>query len=907
MTKLLEDIIVTLGKPYKDLKFLLYCFKEVLEENHESDLVKHIPWLNTLENIDIQSPKLDKIIHVYSIAYQLLNLCEINAAVQQRRQKEDSIELNSVNGTWNHTFQYLKDNNIGQQKVFEGLQESFAEVVLTAHPTEAKRPLVLKLYRELYLLMVKMENSMYNHFEKEQIRDQVKDLLHQIWFADEIFREKPPVETELEHIMHFLVRVFPDVLTHLDKRLIHSIHHAYPDIPEDEIYQYLPKVVFGNWVGGDRDGHPLITAEMTKSTLKSLRHQALLLIDEKLDELSNKLSFYFPHSDLPNDFQIQWKKYISDLDNEVNELPRESQYEPFRQFVLLLKRKLPYESRKHNGSSMYKDADSLTKDLKVLRGALKEINRSTLALTAVDPVIRHVNIFGFHLARLDIRQNSEHYEMVLKEFIKHSLPDIYKRINKSRDALNAYINSELTSYRPFINCSSDIRNEANEVLEYLYVANNHIDRYNASSIGYLIVSMTRSSHDLFTVYLLGREAGMWEKTENGPAMKMPVAPLFETIEDLENAEEIMDTFLGSTITQNTLRLQQPDKNKKPVQLVMIGYSDSNKDGGLMCSIWSLYKAQQKIKLMGDKYGVDIRFFHGKGGTISRGAGPIHWFLRALPAGSLTGSIRLTEQGEVIEKKYAQRVNASHNMELLLSGLLRNSMKPNATLTGEIFELFDWLSNESYQWYKKLTETDGFIEFFREATPIDAIENSRIGSRPSRRTGKKSLSDLRAIPWVFSWNQSRFNLTSWYGIGYVLEKLSNDHPEKYALLNQLIGNHDFVRYVFTNVDTAMASTDKEIMTWYANLVTDETIKSHILPLLLDEYDRTTNMLGQLLKRPMNQRRKNHYHSTSLRAEPLNNLHKLQINLLKAWRKGDKKLIDPLLKGINAIANAIGSTG
>ncbi|NBC83549.1 MAG: phosphoenolpyruvate carboxylase [Bacteroidetes bacterium] len=907
MTAIFAEIIDKLGKPYKDLEYLLTCFQEVLKENHEEALVKHIPWKNELNDIDINDSDINKIIHIYSIAYQLLNLCEINSAVQQRRVKEDDKGSQSLNGSWTHTFAYLQDQEVKDERIFESLKNSYAEVVLTAHPTEAKRPLVLKLYRELYLLMVKRENTMYNQFEHEQIREQIKELLHQIWFADEIFREKPPVETELEHIMHFLVRVFPDVVSHLDKRLVHSLQKSFPDVSENEAFENLPTIAFGNWVGGDRDGHPLITSKTTKSTLKILRLEALQLIDDKLEELSHKLSFYYAQNKLPEKFFNKLKNYLNQTLQTNYSLPKEAEYEPFRQFVLLLKCRLPIHDKEIIEGYSYREAKHLLDDLYLLKEALVDIGRSMLAYTAVNMLIRHIRVFGFHLARLDIRQNSAHYEKVLHELLKKSIPDTYLKIKGDDTKINNLIINELESYRPFLNCDTELETETGEVLDYLNVVNTQIQRFNSHSMGYLIVSMTRSEYDLYTVYLLGREAGMWVHTHDGPVMKMPVVPLFETIEDLENAERILDKFLNNPVTVNTLKYHQKPADNRPVQVVMIGYSDSNKDGGLMTSTWSLFKAQQILKQVGDKHGVEVRFFHGKGGTISRGAGPIHWFLRAFPAESLTGSIRLTEQGEVIEKKYAQRVNASHNMELLLSGLLRNSLMSKNIVDGEIFELFDWMSKESHNYYKSLTETEGFIEFFREATPIDAIESSRIGSRPSRRSGKKTLNDLRAIPWVFSWNQSRFNLTSWYGVGYVLQKIHKEQPRKYDLLNELVRSHDFLRYVLTNVDTSLASTDKEIMNWYADLVTDKKVKNTILPMLMEEYERTTTMLQLLLKKPMVERRKNHYYSTQLRAEPLRNLHRLQINLLQVWRQGEKKYTDPLLRGINAIANAIGSTG
>jgi phosphoenolpyruvate carboxylase len=348
---------------------------------------------------------------------------------------------------------------------------------------------------------------------------------------------------------------------------------------------------------------------------------------------------------------------------------------------------------------------------------------------------------------------------------------------------------------------------------------------------------------------------------------------------------------------------------------MIGYSDSNKDGGILSSQWNLYEAQYKLNEIGLKHHVDIRFFHGKGGSISRGAGPIHWFLRSLPPGSLCGKIRLTEQGETIERKYANKVNAAFNIELLTSGTLRNSFVQTNKDNKQLFELMGYMANESYNAYKALTNHPSFIRFFEKATPIDAIETSKIGSRPSRRTNQRTLSDLRAIPWVFSWSQSRINVTNWYGVGSTLKLLKENEPQKYEVLKQLVPSNPLVRYILTNVDSGLAATDPAIISLYASLVDDDKVKNDILPLILTEFNLTKSLLAELLEKPFELRRSNHYYSTQLRAIALDLMHHVQVNTLRRWRNEkeivSKEIADKqnivLLKTINAVANALGSTG
>jgi phosphoenolpyruvate carboxylase len=378
----------------------------------------------------------------------------------------------------------------------------------------------------------------------------------------------------------------------------------------------------------------------------------------------------------------------------------------------------------------------------------------------------------------------------------------------------------------------------------------------------------------------------------------------------------MEKYFSLPEVQNSLEYQRIEKNgHTKTQEVMIGYSDSNKDGGILASTWYLYKAQKEISEVGKKYGIQIKFFHGKGGSISRGAGPVHWFMQSLPHGTLTGKFKITEQGETIEKKFANKINAAYNLELMLASATLNTLLHTKEQNNEsdVAEILEYLGSVSHNIYVELLKNEHFIEFYEQATPIDVIEESKIGSRPARRTGKRTFADLRAIPWVFSWGQSRFHITSWYGVGSTLERMQFEFPEKYKKLKELILTNQFVRYVFTNIDTSLASTDEEMMKMYAGLVTNDEVRSAILNLLLAELEKTRRLMRELLGRPMEVRRKNHFYSTALRAEALDILHNNQIENLKLWRRPDisagekEKLLNQLLISVNAIANAMGTTG
>lgn len=852
----------------------------------------------------------------------MLNLCEVNWAVQSRRNKQQNKGAQSVNGSWANTFSDLKKAGISQEQIIEEISHIEVEPVLTAHPTEAKRTVVLKYYRELYLQLVNLENSMYTTLERSQIRMNIKEILTRLWFIDDIYLEKPQVETELENVLHYLTKVFPDVFELHDKTLIQAWSEAGFSAHKIKSHRALPKISLGSWVGGDRDGHPLVTPEITRYTLLRMRTEALQLVSHRLSTLADNLSIYTSGEQLSAEFQEANSALESSIPGIAENMRfRAASHEPFKQYVYLLIEKLPIKQNLAGSSQLspddwsYTNSGQLIDDMEILFQELSSWGASELAINEVNKTLRFIRSFGFHLAHLDIRQNSEFYQKAILGLIED--------LDKSKYSLNAdssvdkkFLLSELNQYRPFTYIYSGKMKETANVLGYLGVLNDHIRKFGPNALGSLIVSMTKKVDDLFTLYLLAREAGLYVKTENGPACQLLVVPLFETIEDLHRAPEIMDEYLAHPVTQNTLRLLMERKGyKRPIAEIMIGYSDSNKDGGILSSLWHLYEAQYELAKVGRKHGVDIRFFHGKGGSISRGAGPTHWFLKSLAPDSLCGKLRLTEQGETIERKYANKVNAEYNLELLISGTLRNTMLNTHKYNPDLFELIGFMAHESFVAYNALTRHHSFIRFFEQATPIDVIETSKIGSRPSRRTNQRTLSDLRAIPWVFSWTQSRMNITNWYGVGSTLQQLKEQHPEKYNLLRQLLVSDPYVRYILTNVDSGLAATDPEIIRQYASLVDEEQIRNDILPMILNEYFLTKSLLAELLIRPFEVRRVNHYYSTRLRAVALDLMHQVQVDTLRRWRN-QRDSASPeasnqenivLLKSINAVANALGSTG
>ena len=450
------------------------------------------------------------------------------------------------------------------------------------------------------------------------------------------------------------------------------------------------------------------------------------------------------------------------------------------------------------------------------------------------------------------------------------------------------------------------------------VVRDHIESHGRDGLGSLIVSMTRSLSDLLVVLLLAREAGLVSEETEGLVCQMPVVPLFETIDDLHRGPAILQAFLDHPVVRRSLRDQaRLNGGGMPVQQVMVGYSDSNKDGGPLASLWHVYRAQERLIEVGHAAGVRIRFFHGRGGTTSRGAGPTDRFLNALPHGALRGDLRLTEQGEVIGQKYANLITAAHNLELLLAGTTGVTLKRRREEKKghRLAPVMDRLAQTSREVYQTLLKSDGFLEFWSQATPIDAIESSRIGSRPVRRTGKRTLADLRAIPWVFSWSQSRFSLSGWYGVGSALEDLRANAPEDFQALREDAFDWPPLRYVISSAASSIAGADRDVMRMYAALATDPGIRDKFMGLIEAEYDRTHRALEAIFGGPLAEQRPRIHSMLSLRREGLRPLHVQQVESLRRWRAlrgvADERLVEDLesqlLLTLSAIASGLGSTG
>ncbi len=910
----------------RDLDFIMTCLGEVLREQGNGAIADRLPWLATVQHGgDDDFP--DRLPQAYSTAFALLNMIEENAYAQDHRLLAATGRLGERSGSWEHTFGLLLAAGHGPEEVAATLPRIQVEPVLTAHPTQAKRRTILEHHRELYLLLVQRENQMWTPGEQDEIRDRIKAVLERVWRSAGIHFERPDVASEVRNVLHYLRNVFPTVLPLLARRLREAWLEAGfdPDLLDDR-YPFSPHLGFGNWVGGDRDGHPFVTGETTRHTLRELRATALDLIRDELTRLAARISLSERLQDPGEALLARLAAMTADLPRSP-EAPHRNPDEPWRQFASAMLALLPDIGDgppARPGRASYRRACELLADLDLLRADLRRLGADRLARMDVNVVSDLVRTFGFHSANLDIRQNARFHDLAVDQFMAaagFAESDFSTWEEPRRLELLAV---ELASPRPFVRPDADVGPEARAVLDCYAAVAGHLAAWGSDGLGALIVSMTSTVSDLLVVYLLAREGGLLaydgDGDGEGPWCRLQVVPLFETIEDLRQAPDVLGRFLAHPITQRSLAAHGRERGDgERRQQVMIGYSDSSKDGGLLASFWSLHRAQLEMVRVAAETGVHLRFFHGRGGTISRGAGPAHRFLDALPTGSVGGGLRMTEQGETIAQKYANRITAAHNLELLSAGAVRRTLLDRDAPVPDpaLVELMDRLATESRRAYRLLVDGEGFVAFFSQATPIDVIEHSRIGSRPARRTGERTLADLRAIPWVFAWSQSRFYLSGWYGVGSALAALKRSRPEAFAELAAATRSRRWppLAYVFANASTTVLTADAELMRAYAGLVTDDDLRERYLSPILDEFATTRTMLEELHAGTLEEQRPTLTRSIRMRTPALSVLHRQQIRFIADWRaaqeRGDEEaaaaLLSRLLLLVNAIASGLGTTG
>jgi len=892
-----------------ELEFLMERFANALRRMGENELADRLPWIGSKAGENgVPTGEMGQ---AYSISFQLLNIVEERTAARIRRLREKTHGAEAEKGLWADQIATLRKQGVDEAQLLKVLKDVTVEPVLTAHPTEAKRGTVRELHREIYSLINQHDNPVYTDREKARFARQIESRLENLWRTGEIQVTRPTISAELDNALHYLREVFPETVS---RTFVH-LREAWEAQGWDgaHLEEVGPLVRFGTWIGGDRDGHPFVTAEVTANSLFQLRRNALRVLRRGLERMGTELALSSLFQVEPTSLRDLNARLVAELQGiaDTDFIIARNQEEPWRASAYLMREKVLLALREPTATAAYHSPEEMDADLAVVTASLNEIGAAALARDHVAPLRRLVATFGFHLAVLDVRQNSAFHDKALGQLMAAA------RVIETPEEFGAMaaadkrevLEKELLSPRPFLSDGAAAGPEAEAVLSCYAVLKDHIARSGRAGLGALIVSMTRSVEDLLGVYLLAREAGLAEWRDGGLWCPLQVTPLFETMDDLEAGPGIVEDFLNHPVTRRSLNLAE---SSTPFQM-MVGYSDSNKDCGIFASQWALHRAQDALAGVVRAAGANPVFFHGRGGTVGRGAGPTHWFMEALAPGSLGGGMRMTEQGETIAQKYAHLAGAVYNIELLSASAAAATARHTRTekATEEMWPALDKLAAWSRDHYRTLLRLPDFMSFYRQATPIDALENSRIGSRPARRTGQGTLDDLRAIPWVFSWTQNRFYLPGWYGAGSALARMRQEAPKQWDDIRKAVHSSPFLRYVITNIESSLMSSNAEIMRGYADLVEDESVRNRFMDAIMAERQCTLDILTELFRGAFQQRRPRLAFTMEIREKALEQLHRNQIALLREWRglEGDaaEQRLPELLISINALASGLRTTG
>jgi phosphoenolpyruvate carboxylase len=801
-------------------------------------------------------------------------------------------KLNESGGDIETALQRLTEHGISAERVCALLDKALIVPVLTAHPTEVMRKSMIDHRNRIAELMRHRDLGRAESPEGDGIEAAIIRQIALLWQTRPLRRERLYVADEVEIALTYLRDVFLPVLPALYARW----ERALGSRPRSFLR-------LGSWIGGDRDGNPNVSADSLHLALGRASQAALESYLDQLHALGAELS-------LSTELAKTTESVARLADHSGDSNPGRAD-EPYRRAVIGIYARLaatfeklvghPPARRASTQGEPYSTAEELRADLIEIAHSLREGGAGLLSTGgALGRLIRAVETFGFHLATLDLRQNSDVHARVVADLLKvASVETNYLQLNE--DARVALLRRELASERLLASPFADYADETKSELAIVRAAAQAHARYGAAAITTYIISKCESVSDMLEVNVLLKEAGLYRPHDPSSAAIM-VVPLFETISDLERAPQIMHAWLTLPEIRNAA-------THRGYQEVMVGYSDSNKDGGYLTSVWSLNRATRQLADTFKQAETAMQIFHGRGGAVGRGGGSSFAAIRAQPSGTVQGRIRITEQGEVIAAKYGTREGAALNLESIASATLLASLEPSAASAdeaGRFAQAMDSISKEAFTAYRSLVyETDGFKTFFRQMTPLLEIAELKIGSRPASRTKSDRIEDLRAIPWVFSWAQARVMLPGWYGVGHALQSFSDQ-----ALLKEMAASWPFFKATLDNLEMVLAKSDMAIAERYTTLVQDKALAARIFERIRGGWNATHDCLLSITSQSrLLERNPVLDESIRLRLPYIEPLNLLQVELLKRHRSGetDARVREGIQLSINAVATALRNSG
>ncbi len=883
----------------------------------------------------LQDPKLlQKILRAYTVLFQLLNLAEQKEIIRVNRIRQLNADEKPRSESILDTFTQLRQNGVSADSIQELLNRLDICPTLTAHPTEARRRAVLDKLETIAQILVDLNKAdVVGELDEplnytQYLHDDLERQLTSLWFTEELNRTEITVKDERQNAMYFVEHTIFELVVWLYRDVKYALKKVYPE-QEFTVPVFLR---YRSWVGGDRDGNPNVTPEVTWQTLLYHKQKVLNIYIKRVNRLLRK---YTQSERLITASRALWDSLKDDQQTLrlSSKLLERYQDEPYAQKLICIRAKLrstlrhldDLESMDSVGeyvsppSSAYAQWQELLHDLELIQDSFLDSRVESLALDgSLGDLIIQVKTFGFHLASLDIRQHSSVHEEVLNEMFNaaNRLPDDRPYQELSEEEKIEVLSNELSDPRPLLPRFWSGSDKAMNLLRVFEVIRHGQHIIAPESVQAYIISMTHSISDILEVLVLGKEAGLVRLNTNGGNQviesDLDVVPLFETIDDLERSEGLMASLFNNPLYSKVL------KGRGNFQEIMLGYSDSSKDGGYMTANWYLHDTQERLANVFNEHGIEMRLFHGRGGTVGRGGGRAYLAIRSQPPQSMNGKIRFTEQGEIISFRYSFSPIAHRHLEQIIGAvLLASTEEETVSVRDEWTGTMKVMADFSRTTYRSLIyDNDNFFPFFVEATPIRHISHLSIASRPVSRSGKKmsGLDDLRAIPWNFSWVQSRYLVPGWYGVGSAIEHFVGDSDKNLALLQEMYRQWNLFRLIVDNAKVELLRTHIPTAAWYASRTQSEEVRNQIHGAIETEFEKTHEWIYKIIGEEQQTHSSVVKRTIDLRNPIVAVLNQIQVALLmqsdrmsEDGNHDDERWRESILLSLTGIAAAMQSTG
>ncbi|MBN4080532.1 phosphoenolpyruvate carboxylase [Beggiatoa alba] len=892
---------------------------EALRQGHISlrqkeDSRQRLSLVNLIESLDEQT--ITHVVRAFSLYFSLVNIAEEDFQ-HQLRHTQFTEQGFQWQGSFDTTMSALKKQNLPADKVQTLLNQLTYTPVFTAHPTESKRRTIQETLQRIFAVSEKLNNDNLNEFHQNKIIQQLKREIQILYKTDEVRINKPTVIDEVKNGLFYYRECLFNAIPEVYRQLEYALERQY----QGESIKVPSLFQFGSWIGGDRDGNPFVKPETTRNAIYLQNRQVLNEYLERVTELTHILTHSIQLC-TPNDtFNKNLEQNEQDVDAAVLKKSQRYAQEPYRRKLFFIFFRLSSNLNKIEaglaGSEFkehfygYESEADFLNDLYLIRASLLSHNDDIVADGLLKDLIRLVETFGFYLSHLDIRQESTIHSQTVSEIIKQTANIDYDSLNEEQ-RISTLAEAITTSTPPSVD-TTKLTDMSAETFQVFNIMVEMREKVSPNVLGSYVISMTHEASHILEVMYLAWLTGLSGFKNDQAFCQIRISPLFETIEDLKHIDPVMNRLLDNPVYADLL------KASGNTQEVMLGYSDSCKDGGILASAWNLYQAQQQISLITTKRNIRLRLFHGRGGTIGRGGGPTHEAILSQPDGTVHGEIKFTEQGEVLSYKYSHQETAIYELTMGVTGLLTASQhlvtQPHKDKP-EYAQIMSELARQGEQHYRTLTDqTDGFLDYFYEATPVSEIGLMNIGSRPShRKKADRSKTSVRAIGWVFGWAQSRHTLPAWYGIGMALNSWLKADPSNLIQLRDMYQNWPFFRALLSNTQMALFKGDMNIAHEYQSLCLNQTTAQNVHQKISSEYQLTCEtvlnvanideLMAETPSLSLSLKRRDPY------LDPLNYI---QFRLLSRFR--DESLdeatrqawLDPLLRSINAIAAGMRNTG